>query len=195
MAAWLEAVRQPRLDKGHVVDTCTLAQYQAYLGTFTRPDPASRSCIQEGQVGLVVLPLHQFKYSPDVGYDFALAVKVEEATRRRLLFIRISSWDPQDPNGRASGQGIDFSIPLAHDRASPRERLSWTIGFGGAWSDSREEALLVFGADWADWFSKLAEGVAFANPGGQSGCLLRFGERERSLIQAFCWPGTDQPAA
>ena len=169
-----------------MAETCTPTQYQAYLDTFTRPDPTARSLIQEGQVGLVELPLHQFKYSPDVGYDFALAAKVEEATGRRLLFIRISSWNPQDPHGRASDQGVDFCIPLGHDGASPRERLSWTIGFGGAWSDSREEAVLVFTPDWADWFRNLAEGVAIANPSGESACILRFGERERSVIREFC---------
>jgi len=177
-----------------LIETCTPQQYQAYLDTFTRPDAAARSIVHDGQVGLVELPLHQFEYSPDVGYDFALAAKVEEATGRRLLFIRISSWDPQDPHGRASGQGVDFCIPLAHDRASPRERLSWTIRFGGAWSDSREEALLVFTSDWAGWFSRLAEGVAFANPTGQSGCFLRFGEAELSVIREFCGSEPNQPA-
>ncbi len=169
-----------------VIEPCTPEQYQAYLDTFTKPDPARRSLIEGGRVGLLVLSPCEFQYSPDLGYDFALAAKAEESTGRRLLFIRISSWDPHDPRSRASGWPVDFCIPLAYEEASPRERLTWSLGFGGAWSDSREEALLVFTHDWAEWFRGLAEGVAFTNPDQPTACLLRFGKSERKVIEVFC---------
>src|SRR2546426_4408470 len=128
------------------METCTSQQYQAYLETFTRADAKKRSTIQEGRVSLIELPVEQFRYSPNVGYSFMLAVMAEEKTGRRLLFVRIDSWDPK---AREAGEPVDFCIPMAYEGAPPRERLKWTIPLDGAWSDTREEGLLVFDADWA----------------------------------------------
>lgn len=165
------------------MNTCTPQEYQAYLHSFVTPDPAGRSLIQDGRVGLIQLPLEQFQYSRDVGYAFEVAVLEEEGTGRRLLFIRIDSWDPKL---REAGEPVDYCIPMAYEGASEREQLTWTIPFGGGWSDAREEALLVFASDWADWFRGLQDGVAFTNPDTKSASFLRFGERERTPIENFC---------
>jgi hypothetical protein len=152
------------------VKTCTSEQYRQYLETFAQPAPADRQLIQEGKVGLVFLPENHFRYSKNVGYSFETAALVEEGTDNRLLFLRIDSWDPQY---RANAP-IDYCIPMAYEGASDRERLTWTIPFGGAWSDTTQEALLVFDATWREWFSCISEGVAFSNRGAESAGFLKF---------------------
>ncbi len=166
------------------MQTCTPQQYGQYLETFTVPNPADRQLINQGKVGLIFLPDSQFRYDRKVGYSFETAVSVEEGTHRRLLFIRIDSWDPRHRETAAAGE-IDFCIPLAYDGASDRERLTSTIGFGGAWSDTRPEAILVLNSTWRDWFQTFSEGVAFSNPSAECAAFMRFGERERDAIRTF----------
>jgi hypothetical protein len=161
----------------------TPQQCQAYLQSFVTPEPAGCSVIQDGRVGLIVLPPDQFRYSRDLGYAFEVAVVEEAGTSRRLLFIRIDSWDPKR---REAGEPVDYCIPLACEGGSPREQLTRTIPFGGGWSDARAEVLLVFPSDWVDWFRRLVDGVAFTNPEAESACFLSFGDRERVSIEAFC---------
>jgi hypothetical protein len=155
------------------VKVCTAEQYRKYLESFATPNPADRSLIQAGRVGLIELRPEQFRYSRDLGYAFEVAAVAEEGAGRRLLFIRIDSYDP---GLRAAGEPVDYCIPVAYDGASARERLTWTIPFGGGWSDAREEGLLVFESDWAGWFRGLRDGVAFTNPGAESACFLRLSE-------------------
>lgn len=165
--------------------TCTADQYRQYLETFTVPIIENTRSIQDGSVGLVVLAEAQFKYSKTVGYAFEVAAMEEKDTGRRLLFIRIDSWDPEYRKHAGLGE-IDYCIPLAYEGASEREKLSWTVPFGGAWSDTREEATLVFDERWKDWFEKLIVGVAFTNEGAESGAFLRFTEREKKPLAEFC---------
>jgi hypothetical protein len=152
---------------------------------FSRPDPGNASFIQDGKVGLVMLPVEQFRYSRDVGYAFELAVLAEAGTDRRLLFIRIDSWDPEYRKQAAPGE-IDYCIPLAYDGAPEREKVLWTIPFGGAWSDTREEALLVLDSTWIAWFEKVETGLAFSNPGAESAAFMKIQDREAKAIRAFC---------
>jgi hypothetical protein len=91
---------------------------------------------------------------------------VEQGTDNRLLFIRIDSWDPR----YRETNPVDYCIPIAYEGASDRERLTGTVPFGEAWSDSKEDALLVFDATWREWFRSLSEGVAFSNPTAGLGC-------------------------
>jgi len=166
------------------METCTPQQYQQYLETFAVPNPANRQLINEGKVGLIFLPDSQFRYDRKVGYSFETAVSAEAGADRRLLFIRIDSWDPQYRETAAAGE-IDYCIPMAYDGASDRERLTWTIGFGGAWSDTRAEAIVVLDSTWRDWFQSFSDGLAFSNPSAESAAFMRFGERERDAIRAF----------
>jgi hypothetical protein len=163
--------------------TCTPQQFQACLESFTLPNPNHRSLIQNGRVGLIELPPQQFQYSRHLGYAFEVAVVAEDEQARRLLFVRIDSWDPEQ---RQRDGPPDYCIPGAYEGASSREKLKRTIPFGGGWSDSREEALLVFQPDWAEWFGSLKEGLAFSNPGADSAAFLKFGPREVKAISAFC---------
>lgn len=167
------------------METCTKQQYEAYLESLTVPDPDRRRLVQDGSVGLIVLEKNQFTYSPEVGYAFEVASLTEEETGRRLLFIRIDSWDPKY-RAQAEPGAIDYCIPMAYEGASELERLKWTIPFGGAWSDTREEALLVFDASWANWLRQVRTGLAFANPDAKSAALMQLGERELGPIKAFC---------
>ena len=167
--------------------TCTPKQYRQYLETFTVPIIENARLIQDGSVGLVVLEEAQFKYCRTVGYAFEVAAMEEKDTGRRLLFIRIDSWDPEYRKNAGPGE-IDYCIPLAYEGASEREKLSWTVPFGGAWSDTREEATVVFDERWKDWFAGLTVGVAFTNPDAESGAFLRFTEREKKPIDEFCKP-------
>ena len=160
-------------------------EYEAYLESLTAPDPARRRLVQDGNMGLIALEKNQFTYSPDVGYAFEVAALAEEETGRRLFFIRIDSWDPKY-RAEAEPGSIDYCIPMAYDGATELERLKWTIPFGGAWSDTSEEALLVFDASWAEWFRQVKTGLAFANPGSQSAALMQLGERELGPIKTFC---------
>jgi hypothetical protein len=162
---------------------CTHDQYLAYLDACTAPPPQSRSLLPEGRVGLVLLDPTQFRYFPPAGYEFEVAAMMEAGTARRLLFIRIDSWDP---HRRATGPPADYVIPIVREGASPRERLLGAIPFGGGWADARTEALLVFPESWADWFRGLRDGIAFANPGENQACILRFGGREKYPLRAFC---------
>jgi hypothetical protein len=166
--------------------TFTPEMLQKYLETFSQPDPETRSFIQEDTVGVILLPETAFRYDRAAGYAFELAAMESEDGSQRILFIRIDSWDPKYRANAAPGE-IDYVIPLAYDGASDRERLSWTIPFGGAWSDTCEEATLVFTQDlWRDWFREIKTGLAFANPGGESAAFLKLQERDFKPIQQFC---------
>jgi len=164
--------------------TCSDEQHTAYLATFFSPRPASRRIVRDGAVGVIELPTDVFHYSPDAGYEFEVAAMAAAGTGRRLLFVRIDYYDPQLRREAEPGS-IDYCIPMAYDGASERERLCWTIPFGGAWSDTREEALLVFEEEWAEWLREVKEGLAFANPGGKSGAYLAFKGRALGPIDAF----------
>jgi len=165
--------------------TCTQKQYRQYLETFAVPDIEKARFIQDGAVGLVMLEEAQFKYARTVGYAFETAVVAEKGTGRRLLFIRIDSWDPEYRKKAGPGE-IDYCIPLAYEGASEREKISWTIPFGGAWSDTKEEATVVFDESWKDWFARIKRGVAFTNASAGSAAFLELGERERKPIEEFC---------
>jgi hypothetical protein len=167
------------------MQSCTPQQYRQYLETFTRPAPADRHLMNGGTVGLVLMPASQFRYDKNVGYSFGAAAVVEEGTDNRLLFIRIDSWDPRYRETARPGE-IDFCIPLAYEGASDRERLVWTIPLGGRWSDTREEAFLVLDSAWREWLQPISGGLAFSNPGAESGAFMPFGRPEAAAIQAFC---------
>lgn len=166
------------------METCTSQQYRQYLETFTVPNPADRQLIADGKVGLVLLPESEFRYQRSVGYSFETAVMVEEGSDHRLLFVRIDSWDPAYRQAAQPGE-IDFCIPAAYEGASERERLTWTIPLDGAWSDTKQEALVVFDSTWRPWLGSLAAGLAFSNAGAESGAFMEFGERELAAIQEF----------
>jgi hypothetical protein len=161
--------------------TCTPQQYRQYLESFTVPDPADRQLIDNGKVGLILLPESRFRYDPKVGYSFDTAVMVEEGTDRRLLFIRIDSWDPKNRETSAP----DYCIPMAYEGASDRERLIWTIGFEGGWSDAKEEVLLVLDSSWREWFRSFSKGLAFSNASAESAAFLKFRHQEFAAIRAF----------
>src|SRR5437870_9686667 len=167
------------------METCTLEQYRQYLDTFAVPSPADRQLIADGTVGLVLLPEKHFHYQRTVGYSFELAVMAESGTERRLLFVRIDSWDPRYREAAAPGE-IDFCIPMAYPGASDRERLTWTLPFGGAWSDTKQEAIVVFDSTWREWLASLPTGLAFSHHGADSAAFLQFGPQERGAIEAFC---------
>jgi hypothetical protein len=167
------------------MNTCTSEHYRQYLETFSRPAPTDCQVINEGKVGLILLPEKHFRYDRNVGYSFETAVVVEEGSDNRLLFIRIDSWDPHYRETAGPGQ-IDFCIPLAHDGASPRERLKWTIPLGGAWLDTKEEAFLVLDSTWREWLSSLSQGLAFSNPGAATAAFMQFGQRELAALREFC---------
>jgi hypothetical protein len=160
--------------------TCTAGEYMECMATFTVPDPRERVLLQEGRVGLVLVPESSFRYSPDPVYAFEVAA-LRESLGRRLLCIRIDSLDPRDLRSGA----LDHCIPLRREPQSTGERLRQRIPFGGGWSHAREEALLVFPEEWARWFRGLRSGVAFSNPGVRGACFLEFGDRERQGLRAF----------
>jgi hypothetical protein len=167
------------------VNTCTTEQYRQYLETFTVPIIENTRFIQDADVGLVMLDEAQFRYSRTVGYAFEVAAMEEKDTGRRLLFIRIDSWDPEYRKNAGPGE-IDYCIPAGYEGATAREKLSWTVPFGGAWSDTKEEATLVFDDRWKSWFARIKTGIAFTNPSAGSAAFLRFGEREQKSIDEFC---------
>jgi hypothetical protein len=113
-----------------------------------------------------------------------VAVAAEEGTGRRLLFIRINSWDPK--LRKTAAGGIDFCIPMAYEGGSDREHLTRTIGFGGDWSDTREEAIVVLDSTWHDWLQSFSDGIAFSNPTAESAAFLSWGTVDWNSIRAFC---------
>jgi hypothetical protein len=141
--------------------------------------------MQDGRVGLILLPAKEFTYDKAVGYSFDTAVVVEEGSDNLLLFIRIESWNPQYRAEAVAGQ-IDFCIPIAYEGASDCERLLWTIPLGGSWSDCKREALMVFDSAWRDWFRPLSDGLAFSNPGAESAAFMNWRQHDFAAIRAFC---------
>ena len=162
--------------------TCSPAQFGQYRSTFLAPDLHRKELIADDKVGLVYLPPDQFTYRRSAGYAFEVAAVAEQGTSHKLLFIRIDVFDPKERETSPP----DYCIPIAYDGASDRERLIWTIGFGGGWSDCREDALLVFDSDWIPWFRSLVDGVAFSNEEAESAAYLSFDDRVLPVIADFC---------
>jgi hypothetical protein len=158
------------------LDDQLLARYRQHL-TWPAPDRG-----RIAGVPIIELAIEQFAYRDDVGYDFELCCMAHPATAERWLFVRIDQWDPEI---RRTSPDIDYCIPLAYDGASEGERLRWTIGFGGGWSDAAEVALLVFDRAWRDFFARVDDRVVFANPNARSGALLRIPDRHRNALDAF----------
>ncbi len=138
--------------------------------------------IENNTMGLIVPPLNQFEYSADVNYEFETAVMEEEKTDCKLLFIRIDAYDPA---GRETNKP-DYCIPLAFEGATDYQKLTWTVPFGGAWSDTREVVLMVFDDTWIPWFKGISKGLAFSNPNSRAACCMTYSAREQETISLFC---------
>ncbi|MCI0342022.1 MAG: hypothetical protein L0216_12905 [Planctomycetales bacterium] len=165
---------------------CTAAEYADYLRLFTNADPEWGTQLPEGEAGgtpLLLLPSEVFRWDERLAYGLDTDAKVERGSGRPLLFLRVLSWDPV-ARARAEPGSLDFCIPIAHDGAGERERLSWTL-FAGAWSDTRDEAILVLEEPWREWVSGVQDRIVVGERGRKTGSLATVGEREREGLGAF----------
>ncbi len=165
---------------------CTAAQYADYLRLFTPAESAWGASMPGAggeEVPLLLLPPEAFRWDEKLAYGLDTDAKVERGSGRPLLFLRVLSWDPV-ARARAEPGSLDFCIPIAYDGAGERERLSWTL-FAGAWSDTKDEAILVLELPWREWVVSVRDRIVLGERGRKTGSILTLGDREREPIQAF----------
>ncbi|MCS6800094.1 MAG: hypothetical protein NZ898_16510 [Myxococcota bacterium] len=147
--------------------------------------PSASAARFSGSLPVVVVPVEWFPYSPDVGYAFETACMEHVASGECILFIRIDAWDPI---ARAQGSmgRIDYVIPV-RATASPEmpNDVRRRIPFGGQWSDARPVALLAFDASWTAFMVRVADRLAFANPGSPTAACMILEPRHRRDLDRF----------
>ena len=177
--------------------TCDEITFRRYLELFTN---VSRTWTGETRVSgrmlpLLNLPSGVFRWDPTLVYTIDSDFKIRVGTGKPLLFIRIMSFDPKY---RANHPEIDFCIPMAYDGASETERLLWTL-FAGAWSDTRDEAILVLQEDLLNWAESISDRLVVHEHGKDTASIVNIGQRERQGIGGFVraatnlGPGDNQP--
>jgi len=157
--------------------------FASYKRLFTVVDGGWTQVSKRGGSHLPVLslPPEVFRWDPELVYTIDTDLKRHDETGEPLLFMRILSFDPRY---RAAHPEIDFCIPLAYDGACEREALTWTL-FAGAWSDTRDEGILVFEREHAEWIARISDAVAVHERGRDTASKVSIGERERRAIDAF----------
>jgi len=137
---------------------CPAKVFSDYLRLFPKTDSSWLSVRQEEpRFPLLSLPSAVFKWDEKLIYTGEFTLRVNEATKEPLLFLRVLSFDPVV---RREHPEIDFCIPMAYDGASERERASWGL-WAGAWCDTREEFTLLFDGQAKDWLGQVLKESKF----------------------------------
>lgn len=167
-------------------DPCPREQLEKYRRTFCAVERERGKILGDPSAPLpvVMLPSELFPYERSRGYEFYVAGKTEKETGAPMLLINITSFDPEYRRRAQPGE-IDFVIPLAYEKASERERLFWTVAFGGAWSDTRDDGVFIFDPRWGSFFSQARDRLGFANPGSASAALFNFKDRDKAKVAKF----------
>lgn len=162
--------------------SCPRERFDDYRRCFEAVD---ESWLRETEVDgraapMLALPSALFRWEPKLGYSVDLDVRVLSGTTDALLFLRILSFDPE----LRRSEPPDFCIPMAFPGATRRQELSWTL-FAGAWSDSREEAVLVLDASHRRWAERLDGRLLVYEVGREAASIVSLGDREREPVGRF----------
>lgn len=131
----------------------------------------------------VITPPQAFRYDNQRNYILDFSAKVDASAHEPYLFIRVSSYDvPTRGRGLAD---VDWCIPMARPNASRTEQLEMTLGFGGAWSDSKVEGVFWVDRSWASELAEVKNRMVVATDAKLGGAICLVDARGQDAIRFF----------